>query len=81
MTPGFRMGHRIDTGAARHVIRSMTAFAREEADSGLGVLSWEIRSVNHRYLEVSIRLPDELRAAETAVRERLNARLGRGPCG
>jgi len=60
------------------VIRSMTAFARQEADSRLGVLSWEIRSVNHRYLEVSIRLPDELRAAETAVRERLNARLGRG---
>jgi uncharacterized protein (TIGR00255 family) len=60
------------------MIRSMTAFARQEADSALGVLSWEIRSVNHRYLELSIRLPDELRAAEPAVRERLNARLGRG---
>jgi uncharacterized protein (TIGR00255 family) len=60
------------------MIRSMTAFARQEADSALGVLSWEIRSVNHRYLEAAIRLPDELRAAEPAVRERLNARLGRG---
>jgi uncharacterized protein (TIGR00255 family) len=56
----------------------MTAFARQEADTGLGVLSWEIRSVNHRYLELAIRLPDELRAAESAVRERINARLGRG---
>jgi uncharacterized protein (TIGR00255 family) len=60
------------------MIRSMTAFARQEADTPLGYLSWEIRSVNHRYLESAIRLPDELRAAETAVRERLNARLGRG---
>jgi len=60
------------------MIRSMTAFARQEADTTLGYLSWEIRSVNHRYLETAIRLPDELRAAETAVRERLNARLGRG---
>jgi uncharacterized protein (TIGR00255 family) len=60
------------------MIRSMTAFARQEADSALGVLSWEVRSVNHRYLEASIRLPDELRAAEPAVRERLNVRLGRG---
>jgi uncharacterized protein (TIGR00255 family) len=56
----------------------MTAFARQEADSSLGYLSWEIRSVNHRYLETAVRLPDELRAAESAVRERLNARLGRG---
>jgi uncharacterized protein (TIGR00255 family) len=60
------------------MIRSMTAFARQEADTPLGALSWEIRSVNHRYLELAIRLPDELRAAEHAVRERLNARLGRG---
>jgi uncharacterized protein (TIGR00255 family) len=60
------------------MIRSMTAFARQEDDTALGSLSWEIRSVNHRYLELAIRLPDELRAAEHAVRERLNARLGRG---
>ena len=60
------------------MIRSMTAFARQEADTTLGSLSWEIRSVNHRYLETAIRLPEELRAAESAVRERLIARLGRG---
>jgi len=60
------------------MIRSMTAFARQEAVTGQGTLSWELRSVNHRYLEMGIRLPDELRAAEPAVRARINARLGRG---
>ena len=60
------------------MIRSMTAFARQEADTDQGTLSWEIRSVNHRYLEIGIRLPEELRAVESAVREKINARLGRG---
>jgi uncharacterized protein (TIGR00255 family) len=60
------------------MIRSMTAFARQETETGLGTLSWEIRSVNHRYLETAVRLPDELRAMEPAVRERVTARLGRG---
>ena len=60
------------------MIRSMTAFARQETDTDQGALSWEIRSVNHRYLEISVRLPEELRAVESAVRERINARLGRG---
>jgi len=60
------------------MIRSMTAFAREEAPSPSGKLTWEIRSVNHRYLEVFVRLPDELRAIETKVRERVAARLSRG---
>ncbi len=60
------------------MIRSMTAFARQEADTDQGTLSWELRSVNHRYLEIGIRLPEELRAVESAVREKINARLGRG---
>jgi uncharacterized protein (TIGR00255 family) len=60
------------------MIRSMTGFARQEAEIAQGSLSWEIRSVNHRYLELGLRLPEELRSAETAVRERINARLGRG---
>ncbi len=60
------------------MISSMTAFAREEYRGDLGVMSWEIRSVNHRYLEAFVRLPEELRVLETSVRERLNARLGRG---
>jgi uncharacterized protein (TIGR00255 family) len=60
------------------MISSMTAFAREEYRGELGVMSWEIRSVNHRYLEAFLRLPEELRVLESSVRERLNARLGRG---
>ncbi|MEJ2621641.1 MAG: YicC family protein [Candidatus Thiodiazotropha sp.] len=60
------------------MISSMTAFAREEYRGELGNLSWEIRSVNHRYLEAFLRLPEELRALEPSIRERLNSRLGRG---
>lgn len=60
------------------MISSMTAFAREEYRGDLGNMSWEIRSVNHRYLEAFLRLPEELRALEPSVRERLNSRLGRG---
>ncbi|MCG5501119.1 YicC/YloC family endoribonuclease [Ectothiorhodospira lacustris] len=60
------------------MIRSMTGFARCESSGDIGTLAWELRSVNHRYLDVSTRLPDELRALEGPVRERVNARLGRG---
>ena len=60
------------------MMRSMTAFARQEAATEYGSLAWEIRSLNHRYLELSLRLPEELRPMESAVRGRLNARLGRG---
>jgi uncharacterized protein (TIGR00255 family) len=60
------------------MIRSMTAFARQELETGSGELTWEIRSLNHRYLEVGVRLPEELRAIESAVRERVGTRLGRG---
>lgn len=57
---------------------SMTAFAREETDAEWGTAAWELRSVNHRYLDVSVRLPDELRSLEPAVRERIAARVRRG---
>ena len=57
---------------------SMTAFARQEADTEFGSLAWEIRSLNHRYLELGVRLPEELRAMESTIRQRVNARLGRG---
>jgi len=59
-------------------IRSMTAFARRQSRTDFGELTWEIRSVNHRYLETIVRLPEELRAIEPVVRERLSKRLGRG---
>jgi uncharacterized protein (TIGR00255 family) len=60
------------------MIRSMTAFAREEWRNPVGELVWEIRSVNHRFLETFVRLPDDFRVLETAVRERVATRLGRG---
>jgi uncharacterized protein (TIGR00255 family) len=60
------------------MIRSMTAFARSEEQTEWGVLVWELRSVNHRYLEISLRMPEEFRALETKVREQLQKRLGRG---
>ena len=58
--------------------RSMTAFTRQEVKTGWGVLSWEIRTVNHRFLEIHIRLPDDMRVLETAVRQKINNRLHRG---
>ena len=60
------------------MIRSMTAFSRKELKESWGNLSWEIRSVNHRYLEVSPRLPEQLRELENGVREVLRKRLSRG---
>ena len=60
------------------MIRSMTAFARVDGEVRGAELAWELRSVNHRYLETFVRLPDELRALEPRVRERVTARLGRG---
>lgn len=60
------------------MIRSMTAFAREETQTDLGKLTWELRSVNHRFLEVFVRLPDELRAIESKVRDRIAGGVSRG---
>lgn len=60
------------------MIRSMTAFAREEAHGQWGALTVEVRSVNHRFLESAWRLPEELRAHEPNLRERLAATLARG---
>ncbi|MEK7261771.1 MAG: YicC/YloC family endoribonuclease, partial [Pseudomonadota bacterium] len=56
----------------------MTAFARREAETPWGTLTWELRSVNHRYLDLGMRLPEELRALEPRVRELMQARLKRG---
>ena len=60
------------------MIYSMTGFARAESQTEWGHLSWELRSVNHRYLEVSIRAPEELRVLDASVREAVAAKLGRG---
>ena len=60
------------------MIQSMTGFARREERGAWGQLAWELRSVNHRYLEIGMRLPEEFRALEGSIRERIAARLGRG---
>lgn len=60
------------------MIRSMTAYASAELAGPTGTLSCELRTVNHRYLEISPRLPDELRGLEPLLRERIAARLSRG---
>jgi uncharacterized protein (TIGR00255 family) len=61
------------------MIRSMTAFAAGERPARIGgTLSCEVRAVNHRYLELSVRLPEELRGAEPQLRERVAAKLSRG---
>ena len=60
------------------MIHSMTAFARREGETPWGVLTWELRTVNHRYLEISPRLPEDLRVLESQVRDRVSTALQRG---
>lgn len=57
---------------------SMTAFARTDDQTQLASYTWEIRSVNSRYLELHFRLPDSLRSIEGPLREQLRTRLSRG---
>lgn len=59
-------------------MHSMTAFARCESNESWGSLVWELRSVNHRYLEPGLRLPDTFRFLEPALREQLRKQLTRG---
>ncbi|MFN3770053.1 MAG: YicC/YloC family endoribonuclease [Ectopseudomonas guguanensis] len=60
------------------MVHSMTAFARSEQATAHGTLSWELRSVNHRYLEPHLRLPEAFRDLEGAVRDALRQGLSRG---
>ena len=60
------------------MIRSMTAFGRQSRQWDWGTLIWEVKSVNHRYLEISTRMPDDFRALEMRLRTLLGKRLGRG---
>ncbi|MGL5178526.1 MAG: YicC/YloC family endoribonuclease, partial [Aeromonas veronii] len=60
------------------MIHSMTAYARKEFKGDWGTAVWEIRSVNQRYLETYIRLPEQLRSLEPVLRERFRAKLQRG---
>jgi len=60
------------------MIRSMTGFARRESQGSFGTLVCELRTVNHRYLEISLRLPEELKALDNDVRQAIGAALRRG---
>jgi uncharacterized protein (TIGR00255 family) len=59
------------------MIRSMTGFARRERQGPWGTLTCELRTVNHRYLEVSLRLPEDLRGLENDARQLVGANLRR----
>ncbi len=60
------------------MLHSMTGFARQSAETKIGALTWELRAVNHRYLDVQFRIPDELRPNEQAFRQQVSAILHRG---
>ncbi len=60
------------------MVSSMTAYGRAENTNQFGRASCEIRSVNHRYLEMSIRMPEECRALEQTIRDCISAKLNRG---
>ena len=60
------------------MVYSMTAFSRQQLEHEWGSLTWEIRSVNHRYLEPSVRLPENFRNLENPIRKQLRDKLYRG---
>lgn len=60
------------------MIHSMTGFASVEQQAAFGRLTWELRSVNHRYLEIGLRLPEEFRVLEPAIRDLMATHLSRG---
>jgi uncharacterized protein (TIGR00255 family) len=60
------------------MISSMTAFSRKEQHEDWGSLTWEVRSVNHRYLEPSFKIPESLRYIESQLREQLKKHTKRG---
>ncbi len=60
------------------MVQSMTAFARCEETAAGCAIGWELRAVNHRFLDVQFRLPDELRALEYPLREAVAGQLKRG---
>ncbi len=60
------------------MIRSMTAFAGNEAEIGNLTISCELRSVNHRYCDITLKLPDRLRFIEADLRSAIAAKISRG---
>ncbi len=60
------------------MIRSMTGFARRERQFPWGLLSWELKTVNHRFLEIGCRLPEDFRSAEADFRQTIAGAVKRG---
>src|SRR5277367_6631325 len=60
------------------MIRSMTGFARRERQFPWGLLAWELKTVNHRFLEMGCRLPEEFRVGESEFRQSIAAAIRRG---
>ena len=60
------------------MLHSMTGFARQSVESDIGTLTWELRAVNHRYLDVQLKLPEELRPQENELRQLVSRYLSRG---
>src|SRR5216683_2069555 len=60
------------------MIRSMTGFARRERQFPQGLLAWELKTVNHRFLEIGMRLPEEFRVGEAEFRQGVAASVRRG---
>src|SRR5258708_2285460 len=60
------------------MIRSMTGFARRERQFPQGLLAWELKTVNHRFLEIGMRLPEEFRVGEAEFRHAVAASVRRG---
>ena len=60
------------------MVKSMTAYARKEEKIPYAAISIELRSVNHRFLEMSLKIPEELRSLEISLRNAIKQRLKRG---
>ena len=60
------------------MLRSMTAFARVQESCDIGTITWELRSVNHRYLELGLKLPDDFKSLDAEIRKLTSKYLKRG---
>ena len=61
-----------------NTIQSMTGFARAQIQESWGLITCELRSINHRYLEMSVHLPEMLRELENSIREQIRHHIKRG---
>jgi len=60
------------------MLKSMTAFSRVQESNDSGEIVWELKSVNHRYLEPGFKLPEDFRSLEPEIRQRLGKHAKRG---